>query len=110
MYFKKEGYIAFNTAVARVETVFEFIKISEKTGCSSECFEVNDIVRQVYGSNGYVWDDENKWTCEENENSIIVCDTTPASCEEPDEKYHNHRIEPLMHEVNSCLQSHLPLF
>lgn len=51
--------VCVNTAVARVATIFESIENPEKASCSRG-FEIKDIIRRMYGSNGYVCDDEDE--------------------------------------------------
>lgn len=48
----------FNTAIARLATIFEFTVVFEKASCSSEGFAIEETVRRMYGSDGYVCDDE----------------------------------------------------
>lgn len=59
----------------------------------------------MYGFNGYVCENEDKWNCDKSGNSIIVSNTAAGLCREPDEEPHVHQIEPLKHEVHSCSPS-----
>lgn len=72
----ESGTFCFKTAIAGVVTISESIENSEKEGGASKGFQMEYADRPMSGSGGQICEDEEKWTCEEGENEIIVFRTT----------------------------------
>lgn len=81
---------------------FESIKNCAKASFFFGAFEVKDIVCRMYDSNNYVCNDNDVWTCRENEKSTIVCDTAARAREEMNEELVIHQTKPLEQEVHCC--------
>lgn len=87
--------LCFSTALTQFATIFESIENSDKASCCLRGFEIKDIVRRMYSSNGYVFDDEDKRTCAESEKEIVLCKTAAGISEKWDEEPHILKKEPL---------------